>query len=75
LIDNITHVFEFFRTLDQVLKDKLGTKWPKSQLVPLVEPIDTTCEWFVDTTCEQHVDDLVASLNKWFQVIDFKEKI
>jgi hypothetical protein len=44
LIDNITHAFEDFRTLDIVLKDTLVTKRQKSQPIPLVEPIDTTCE-------------------------------
>jgi hypothetical protein len=44
LIDNITHAFEVFRTLDIILKDTLVTKRPKSQLVPLAEPIDTTSE-------------------------------
>jgi hypothetical protein len=44
LIDNITHAFEVFRSLDIVLKDTFVTKRPKSQPVPLAEPIDITSE-------------------------------
>jgi hypothetical protein len=44
LINNITHGFEVFRTLDIVLKDTPIRKKPESQLVPLVESIDTIGE-------------------------------
>jgi hypothetical protein len=52
LIDNITHAFEVFRTLNIVLKDTPIMERPNSQLFHLVE--------LVDTISEQHVDDLVA---------------
>jgi hypothetical protein len=53
LIDNITHAFEVFKTLDILLKDTLIIERPRLQSVPLAKPIDTTCE---------HVDDLLAGV-------------
>ncbi len=44
MIDNITHAFEVFRTLDIILKDTIVTKRPKFQPVPLAEPIDNIGE-------------------------------
>ncbi len=44
LIDNITHAFEVLKILDMILKDTPVAKGQGSQLVPLVEPVDTTCE-------------------------------
>jgi hypothetical protein len=44
LIDNITHAFEVFKTLDTVLKDTPIIEGLKFQLVPLAEPIDTIGE-------------------------------
>jgi hypothetical protein len=52
LIDNIIHAFEVLKTLDIVLRDTHIVEGLGSQLVPLVEPIDTTSE--------QTIDDLVA---------------
>jgi hypothetical protein len=45
---------------------------PESQLIPLVEPVNTINEWPVDTIGEQHVDDLAIGvkqmvLGDWFQ--------
>jgi hypothetical protein len=52
LIDTIKHAYEVFKTPNIILRDtpvdgRLGLK-----LVPLVEPLNTTCE--------QHVDDLIT---------------
>jgi len=44
LIDNITNAFEVFKILDMILKDTHVAKGQGPQPVPLVEPIDTTCE-------------------------------
>jgi len=44
LIDNITHVFEAFRTPNTIVKDTLVTKRPKFQPVPLVKLVDTIGE-------------------------------
>jgi hypothetical protein len=56
LIDIVTHALKVFKTPDIVLKDTLVVEKPKSQLVPLVE--------LVDTTCEQHVDDWTARVKQ-----------
>jgi hypothetical protein len=54
LINIVTHAFKVFRTLDIVLKDTCVIERPRSKLVPLVEP--------VDTTCEQPIDNLVVGV-------------
>ncbi len=48
MINNITHAFEVFKSRDTVLKNTPIAKGPRSQLVPLVEPIDTISEQLVD---------------------------
>ncbi len=53
LINTITHVYEVFKTLNIVLNNTLVVEKPRSQLVPLAKPIDTTCE--------QLVNDLIGS--------------
>jgi hypothetical protein len=64
LIDNITHAFEVFRTLNIVLKDTHVTERPKSQPVLLVKPIDTIGEQLVDNISEQHVDHLIVRVKQ-----------
>jgi hypothetical protein len=44
LIDNITHAFEVFRTLNTVLMDTPIIEGLRFQLVPLDEPVDTIGE-------------------------------
>ncbi len=56
LIDIITHALEVFKTPIIVSKDTPIVERLRSQPVPLVEPIDTTCE--------QHVDDLIAGVKQ-----------
>jgi hypothetical protein len=53
LIDNITHAFGIFKTLDIIINDTPVAEGPGFQSIPLVEPIDTTGE--------QHVDDLAIA--------------
>ncbi len=53
LINIITHVYEVFKTLNIVLNNTLVVETPRSQLVPLAKPIDTTSE--------QLVNDLIGS--------------
>ncbi len=52
MIDNITHAFELLKSPNIVLKNTYIAKGPRFQLIPLVEPIDTTSE--------QPIDDLVT---------------
>ncbi len=64
LIDNITHAFGIFKTLDIILNDTPVVEGPWFQLIPLVKPINTTSE--------QHVDDLAIGvkevvLDDWFR--------
>jgi hypothetical protein len=56
LINIITHVYEVFKTLNIVLNNTLVVETPRSQLVPLAKPIDTTSE--------QLVNDLIGS-SRW----------
>jgi len=61
LINTIMHAFKVLKILYTVLKDTLISEKLKPKLVPLVEPIDTTCDYkLIDTTCEKPVDDLTA---------------
>ncbi len=54
LINNITHASKVFKTPHIVLKDTPIVEGPILQLVPLVEPINTTSEL--------PIDDLVARI-------------
>ncbi len=52
MIDIATHASKVFRTLNIVLKETHVVERLGLKPIPLVEPIDTTCE--------QHVDDLTT---------------
>jgi hypothetical protein len=63
LTDNITHASKVIRTLDTILKDThVIIERLKSQLVPLVEPVDTISERPINTTSERHVVDLTIDV-------------
>jgi hypothetical protein len=64
LINNITHVFEVFKTPDTILKPTRIVKGWGFQSVPLDELVDTTNEQLVDdlVTCVKHV-----VIGDWFQ--------
>ncbi len=48
MINTIKHASEVFKILDIILKDTLVDERLGFKLVPLVEPINTTCEQLVD---------------------------
>jgi hypothetical protein len=56
LIDTITRASKVFKTPHIVLNDTPIVEGLKLQLVPLVEP--------VDTTSEQPIDDLIAKVKQ-----------